>query len=63
MENEQDLLTVPETARLLRIGRNLTYQLVAEGEIPSVRLGRLIRVPRSALTQRFGVTDALNLTG
>ncbi len=44
-----DLLTVPETARVLRIGRNLAYELVARGEIPSVRLGRVIRVPRTAL--------------
>ncbi len=52
------MLTVAEAATLLRIGRNLAYQLVARGEIPSVRLGRLIRIPRPALTQRFGVSDA-----
>ena len=46
-----DLLTVPETARVLRIGRNLAYELVARGEIPSVRLGRAIRVPRASLEQ------------
>ena len=46
-----NLLTVPEAAKLLRIGRNLAYDLVARGEIPSVRLGRVIRVPRTALEQ------------
>ncbi len=43
------LLTVPETARLLRISRNLAYELVARGELPAVRLGRVIRIPRSEL--------------
>ena len=43
------LLTVTETARLLRISRNLAYELVARGELPAVRLGRVIRVPRFAL--------------
>ena len=43
------LLKVPEAARLLRISRNLAYELVARGELPSVRLGRAIRVPRHAL--------------
>ena len=43
------LLKVPEVARLLRISRNLAYELVARGELPSVRLGRVIRVPRQAL--------------
>lgn len=43
------LLTVVEAANVLRISRNLAYELIARGEIPSVRLGRVIRVPRSGL--------------
>ena len=54
MDDHQTLLTVPEAAKLLRIGRNLAYELVAQGEIPSVRFGRLIRVPRAALEERLG---------
>ncbi len=46
---ELDLLTVPEAAKLLRISRNLAYELVARHELPSIRFGRVIRVPRSAL--------------
>jgi excisionase family DNA binding protein len=43
------LLKVWEAARLLRISRNLAYELVAKGELPAVRLGRVIRVPRYGL--------------
>ena len=43
------VLTVVETARLLRIGRNKAYDLVRAGVIPSIRLGRSIRIPRDAL--------------
>jgi len=43
------LLTVPEAAQLLRISRNLAYELVARNELPAVRLGRAIRVPRREL--------------
>lgn len=43
------LLTVKEAAKLMRIGRDMTYALVAEGKIPSVRLGRHIRIPRASL--------------
>ena len=57
------MLTVPEAAKLLRIGRNHAYQLVARGEIPSVRLGRLIRIPRAALEARIGSTDAADASG
>lgn len=37
-------LTPREVASYLRIGRTLTYQLLRAGEIPSVRVGRRIRV-------------------
>ncbi len=50
MNDDPLLLTVPETARLLRISRNLAYELVARGELPSVRFGRVIRIPRRVLT-------------
>ena len=44
-----ELLTVPEAAKLLRISRNLVYELIAEHQIPCVRLGRVIRIPRKSL--------------
>jgi len=46
-----DLLTVPEAAQLLRISRNLAYELVAQHQLPCVRLGRTIRIPRDSLEQ------------
>src|SRR3990172_12582523 len=46
---DQLLLTVPEAARLLRISRNLAYDLIAQGRLPHVRLGRRILIPRHGL--------------
>lgn len=43
------LLTVREAGALMRVGRDTAYALVAEGRIPSIRLGRQIRIPRGAL--------------
>lgn len=43
------VLTVEETARFLRIGRSVAYELVRTGVIPSIRLGKLIRIPRDTL--------------
>ena len=43
------LLTVAEAAHVLRIGRNMCYDLIRQGQLPHVRLGRLIRVPRFGL--------------
>jgi excisionase family DNA binding protein len=41
--------TVDEAAALLGLSRNLAYAAVASGEIPSVKIGRRILVPRTAL--------------
>jgi len=44
-------LTVLEAARLLRISRNLAYELVAQGRLPHVRLVRRVLIPRFGLEQ------------
>jgi len=46
-----DVLTVEQTAALLAVGRGTAYEAVRTGEIPSVRIGRCIRVPRHALEE------------
>lgn len=44
-----EMLTVPEIAKRLRVSLPSAYNLVGEGGIPHVRLSeRRIRVPRSA---------------
>ena len=47
---EQTLtLSVPEAAQLLGLSSNHAWRLVQTGELPSLRLGRRVLVPRSAL--------------
>jgi excisionase family DNA binding protein len=43
------LLRPTEAAELLGIGRSKIYSLLADGELPGVRVGRSIRVPAAAL--------------
>jgi len=43
------VLTVEEAGRLLGISRGLAYELVARRELPHLRLGRRIVIPRTAL--------------
>ena len=47
--NSSYLLTVPEAARLLRISRNLSYELIRQNALPHVRLGRRILIPKQGL--------------
>jgi len=57
---ERLLLTVEEAAEQLGIGRTLIYKLISSGEIESIRIGRLRRVPTAAIQEyaRRLVSDA-----
>ncbi len=46
---ERLTLNVPEVARLLGLSRGSAYQAIATGEIPHVKVGRRILIPRIAL--------------
>jgi len=51
------LIGVREAAAELGIGRDRAYQLVAEGRLRSLRLGRRVLVPRAEL-ERFVEREA-----
>ena len=48
-------ISVPEAGRMLGIGRDAAYAAAARGEIPSLRLGRALRVPVAKLLELLGV--------
>lgn len=49
MDEQHEWLKVPEVAELLRVARSRAYELVADGEIPAVKIGRSVRVSRKEL--------------
>jgi excisionase family DNA binding protein len=49
MTQNELVMSVPEAGRILRLSRNSAYEAARRGEIPTVRIGRLLRVPRTAL--------------
>ncbi len=50
------LVRPTEAAAMLSISRSSIYDLIAAGEIPAVRVGRMIRVPLEAL-KKIASTD------
>ncbi len=46
-----DWLTPKDLQRELQIGEKLTYRLLKDGTIPSVRVGHLIRIYRPSLEE------------
>ena len=47
--DDPETLTVPEAAAVLGIGRDLAYRAAARGELPTIRIGRRLVVPRAQL--------------
>lgn len=49
MEDTRLTLTVSEAAQALGIGRDAAYRAATSGELPTLRFGRRLVVPRAAL--------------
>lgn len=60
--NQPKTLSVPEAGkRYFGLGRGASYAAAANGELPTIRLGRLLRVPVIALErmlERAGETHS-----
>ena len=47
---EEEMLTVPEVAKILRVEQKTIYRAIKRGEVPGVRrIGRSLRVSRRVL--------------
>ena len=46
---ERLTLSVSEAAKVLGIGRNLCYDRIKTGEIPVIKIGKRLLIPRHAL--------------
>ena len=49
--DDQLLYRAEELQRLLRLSRSKIYEMMASGELPTVRFGRSVRVPAAALAE------------
>ena len=43
------LLKAADVGKLLGLGRSKVFAMVAAGQLPAIRIGRSVRVPREAL--------------
>jgi excisionase family DNA binding protein len=63
MADEVLLLRPEEVARALSISRSAVYRLISDGQIPSVRVGKSVRVPRVAIAEWLNARVALGGRG
>jgi excisionase family DNA binding protein len=50
--DDPDVMTVEEGAAFLRVGRNQLYDAIGRGEVPHRRIGRTIRLSKTAARLR-----------
>jgi len=55
LANLPDFLMVEEVADILRLKRSTAYEYVRQGIIPSVQLGKFIRVPKARIMELAGL--------
>jgi hypothetical protein len=53
-------VSVPQAGTLLGIGRDASYEAVKRGQIPTLTLGRSLRVPVPKLLAMLGITPETN---
>jgi excisionase family DNA binding protein len=49
MSTERKTMTIEDAAQVLGISRNSAYTAAKRGEIPTIKIGRLLLVPTAAL--------------
>jgi excisionase family DNA binding protein len=54
LASDRLVLSVTEAGELLGLSRAFAYELVARGELPVIRFGRRIVVPKAALLELLG---------
>jgi len=49
LDQYDDVLTVTDLQEILSVGRNFAYDLLRNGEIPSIKVGKKYRIPKEAV--------------
>jgi excisionase family DNA binding protein len=52
VDEHHDYLKVPEVAENLQVARSRAYELVADDEIPAIKIGRIVRAQGTRLLAR-----------
>jgi hypothetical protein len=50
-------ITVEQFGRIFGLSKNPAYEAVKRGDVPSIRMGRLIRVPTKPLRVKLGLEE------
>jgi excisionase family DNA binding protein len=60
MTTDRLTYTVEEAAQLLGLSRNGAYIAAQRGELPTIRIGKRLLVPKAALDRMLGVPQSVH---
>jgi hypothetical protein len=49
------VIAVPQAGNVLGLSRNASYEAARRGDIPTIRVGRLLKVPTAAFKAKFQI--------
>lgn len=52
---DKPTMSVPEGGRFLDLGRDASYAAAHRGQLPTIKLGRKLRVPTARLAEMLGL--------
>ena len=56
--NQPKTVSVPQAGKeYFNLGRNASYEAARRGDIPTIRIGRLLRVPVRALERKLEMVE------
>ena len=58
MSRERQTYTVDEAAEIIGIGRSSTYEAIQRGQIPALRFGRRVVIPKAAFDELLRNTNS-----
>lgn len=61
--SEPELLRVDEVAKLLALGRTKVYEMAERGQIPAMKIGTAVRIPRRKLLDWIDAQIAVDPDG
>ena len=56
MDNDCQTISVPDAGKILGVSRNTAYEAVRTKQLPALRIGRQLRVPKALLERLLAGT-------
>ena len=54
-KNYPDIVEIKDLCNMLRIGKNTAYELISDGKLKSIRIGKIHKIPKKYILDFLGI--------